>query len=135
MEIEIGKYYRTRDGRKARPITVNEYTGTIGSVVMGWYRDGRVSGYKESPDDLVAEWVDEPTIDDGGPAFAPNGSPHPTDPTKAYYGMSLRDYFASQALVGMLAGPDGPTTDTTLLCEDAYYFADIMLKTRSKKSE
>lgn len=49
----------------------------------------------------------EPTKD-GGPAF-------PVASAQAYNqgfeGMSLRDYFAGQALVGFLAAPNGPHED------------------------
>jgi hypothetical protein len=42
-------------------------------------------------------------INDGGAAFPHAGTPHPTDPMKAAVGLSIRDYFASQAIGGMLA--------------------------------
>jgi len=66
-------------------------------------------------------------INDGGPAF-PNV---PSDPgyTKWDEGMSLRDWFAGQALTGLMANPkrcynfDG-------LAQDALRFADAMLKAR-----
>lgn len=77
--------------------------------------------------------------DGGGPAFpviASNGLGHVTD------GMSLRDWFAGQALA-TLAGPDMFTafkklTDSTgnqvknLLAQAAYEIADAMLKEREK---
>jgi hypothetical protein len=55
---------------------------------------------------------DEKKIDDGGPAFpvpmaatpGPNGEHHLYDATeRCLGGMTLRDYFAGQALQGMLA--------------------------------
>ena len=69
---------------------------------------------------------------DGGPAFprvpwdvndyTGDGSP----------GMSLRDYFAGQALAGMLADS---TRQGSLgnYAEDAYKFADAMLAEREKE--
>lgn len=67
---------------------------------------------------------------DGGPAF-----PHQT--SQAGYplnnGMTLRDWFAGQALVGLLSslGPDDP-----IRAEDyaalAYSLANAMLEARSK---
>ena len=80
---------------------------------------------------------------DGGPAYprsyttprrdAPNFERH-YDP-----GMSLRDYFAGQALAGLLAYPDGGAA----MAEDdwqrhlsrcAYRYADAMLRQRAKTS-
>lgn len=52
-------------------------------------------------------------IDDGGPAFSgksqekcsnPNHTPECTEPVE-YKGMSLRDYYAGQAMQGILANP------------------------------
>ena len=66
---------------------------------------------------------------DGGPAF-PVGSGDMRDPC----GMTLRDWFAGQALVGILAGnvwkeiiiKDNPEAE-------AYRMADAMLAERGKK--
>lgn len=60
--------------------------------------------------------------DDGGPAFGTNGM-----------GMSLRDYFAAQALAGMAEGRDWstcPGDDMNALARQAYVIADAMLKAR-----
>jgi hypothetical protein len=53
--------------------------------------------------------------------------------------MDLRDWFAAQALAGLLANPVEPsTTDSpadelaATLAEEAYIFADAMLKARLK---
>ena len=59
---------------------------------------------------------------DGGPAF-------PLKNLGLYPGLTIRDYFAGQALAGMLANtdidkPPGP------LAEDAYMLADAMLAER-----
>lgn len=62
----------------------------------------------------------------GGPAF-PNGPGSP----QATNGMSLRDYFAAQALTGMLAHNtafDNPDH----AAEWAYQHADAMLKAREE---
>lgn len=57
--------------------------------------------------------------------------PEPHDNIKAYHpGLSLRDYFAAkamQALILMSTGEDNEITDAS---EDAYSFADAMLKAR-----
>lgn len=72
---------------------------------------------------------------DGGPAFPL--------PNQAMFGMSLRDWFAGQALNGILS--DGETqaiisklsraenaSSTAYVAKAAYEFADAMLKERSK---
>ena len=78
-------------------------------------------------------------IDDGGPAFAftytvGGGELGPVE-QRAHPGMSLRDYFASQALIGIIAypghvaGKEFKTADTC--ARFAYVYADAMLKARS----
>lgn len=68
-------------------------------------------------------------IEDGGPAF-------PTDASiqrgTGCDGMSIRDYFAGQALAGMMANPGrvGAEAKFTGWATQAYYFADAMLKAR-----
>jgi len=44
------------------------------------------------------------------------------------YGMTLRDYFAGQALAGICADPNMPTVEKT--AELAYRMADAMLAAR-----
>lgn len=63
---------------------------------------------------------------DGGPAF-----PGETWGSK---GMSLRDYFAGQALAGMLANPELPT-DAEYIAKWSYLNADAMLAERQKGME
>lgn len=56
---------------------------------------------------------------DGGPAFPA--------PASSSYGMSLRDYFAAQALIGLLASREGrPTRTAAQVAFDAYDIADAM---------
>ena len=66
---------------------------------------------------------------DGGPAFAHG---NPTDGGSS--GMSLRDWFASMATVGMLASPHlrgDPTADHGDFANLAYRIADAMLRARA----
>lgn len=73
---------------------------------------------------------------DGGPAF-PHKNPNydgnwDKEPQRG--GMSLRDYFAGQALAGLLGGRGGPIqrkflSDEASLC---YEYADAMLAERNK---
>ena len=61
-------------------------------------------------------------IDDAGPAFPTFGS------ATQIVGMSLLDYFAGQALVGLLASGDWDETPVP----DAYLFATAMLNERER---
>lgn len=45
-------------------------------------------------------------------------------------GLTLRDYFAGQALVGRLA--DGTDRDYASVAEEAYMYADAMLRARDE---
>ncbi|MCK4205290.1 ribosomal protein L7/L12 [Brucella pituitosa] len=91
LKIEAGKYYRTRDGRKAGPMEVWPLGGwhsdrserpLNGGV---WLGDGTAKhvGAKDSPT-LIAEWVDEP-VTQAAPVAKPaivalieNGQPKPS---------------------------------------------------------
>ena len=65
---------------------------------------------------------------DGGPAFPACGEANINDTM----GMSLRDWFAGQAIAGMLANPQvGRTTTAAQIVEPAYALADAMLAARS----
>jgi len=73
------------------------------------------------------------TINTGGPAFphvaelvqhSPNGG-ITTKPITSN-GMTLRDYFAGQAMQGLIARYSSPETTANL----AYHMADAMLKAR-----
>jgi hypothetical protein len=66
---------------------------------------------------------------DGGAAF-PRATQSPA-PTQC--GMSLRDYFAGQALVGLLAQRDTALdSDFADIAKDAYIFAESMLWERKE---
>jgi hypothetical protein len=72
--------------------------------------------------------------EDGGPAFP---SPSFRDPdgfkvADAQHGMSLRDYFAGQALIGLIASNDEGAGDRLdEVPAYAYQIADAMLAARS----
>jgi hypothetical protein len=71
-------------------------------------------------------------IDNGGPAF-PFA---PTDRVNLHMqaqGMSLRDWFAGQALMSMLNAPDKISDSTfTVAAGLSYQFADAMIEARKK---
>lgn len=67
---------------------------------------------------------------DGGPAFPYR---HRTGDMVATRGMTLRDWFAGQALSGQLANPTF-TSDTIALAQWAYKYADALLAERMKET-
>lgn len=80
--------------------------------------------------------------DNGGSAFPTHDADAGTDPRNQILtgGMTLRDWFAGQALAGELANEDmgdGPfmlrsNENAKLMAERAYHIADAMLAARSK---
>lgn len=75
--------------------------------------------------------IGPPKPDSGGPAFpCPEQRAGEIGIRQAWDGMSLRDWFAGQAMVGMLT--DGYNEDSTHLATDAYDVADRMLAERAK---
>lgn len=64
---------------------------------------------------------------DGGPAFPPNSS------AEGERGMSLRDWFAGQALTGLMSRRDwAVSARIETYASEAYKMADAMLTERSK---
>jgi hypothetical protein len=77
-------------------------------------------------------------INDGGPAFPELPSyntPPGTISINTKPGMSLRDWFAGQALAGMLGCPERQYFEakTTVLADWSYQAADAMLAARKAK--
>jgi hypothetical protein len=72
-------------------------------------------------------------INDGGPAFPSTIQYFPDDKNaNEEQGMTLRDWFAGQALTGMVSYVvEGATFEN--VAEDAYKAADAMLKAREVK--
>lgn len=79
-------------------------------------------------------------IDDGGPAF-PGAADTAEGHQMREYGMSLRDWFAGQALAGILAGgfantiPHDDISGGSQAAGFAYMYADAMLAARNGKGE
>lgn len=75
----------------------------------------------------------------GGPAF-PVHTVEPVGGEVRYLstGMTLRDYFAGQALAGMLAAAfpgEPPFLECTYVAHKVYEYADAVLAERAKKGE
>ena len=72
-------------------------------------------------------------INDGGPAFPRSPVIDPVDCSvqhKGNPGMTLRDWFAGQALVGLIAEPKTVAEPPHRIAKAAYLVADAMLKAR-----
>lgn len=76
-------------------------------------------------------------INDGGPAFPGeedvHAAFHPGVSTVRNPGMSLRDWFAGQALAGMVANPSQPWMPWPDVVIGAYAAADAMLAARRER--
>jgi len=80
------------------------------------------------------------TKDNGGPAFprplSTDKHDEPCNVSGDQEGMSLRDWFAGQALAGICANPAYVTTAegaTVLVVRTAFFVADAMLAERNKE--
>jgi hypothetical protein len=78
--------------------------------------------------------MDTKAIDDGGPVY-----PQSLSPEGPFGGMSLRDYFAGQALPAIIAGwiqtrPGSDETWDGMVARLAYESADAMLLARKGAS-
>ena len=72
------------------------------------------------------------TINDGGPAFPIPDVPYPNGNVQhGWNGMSLRDWFAGQALTGVDVTTAAPPAD--VIAAWCYDIADEMLKAREVK--
>ena len=87
------------------------------------------------PSPSEAKTGPESALGDGGPAF-PGGyivDQKDRGPVTIFApGMSLRDWLAGQALVGLLANPDSPSAAWSADAINAYCAADAMLAERAK---
>ena len=63
----------------------------------------------------------------GGPAFPTSNGGSPDD------GMTLRDYFAAKAMLGILTNNNLEDCDDFVVANCAYQMADFMLKARKAK--
>jgi hypothetical protein len=64
LKIEVGKFYRTRDGHKVGPMRNANYGDGFDWVYDGgsgcWSREGKQQNKHKPEGDLIAEWTDEP---------------------------------------------------------------------------
>jgi hypothetical protein len=68
-------------------------------------------------------------IKDGGTAF-PHDERDADGQFRQHFGMTLRDYFAGQALAGIMARGSGTSNAVEWAPEEAYAVADAMLSAR-----
>lgn len=71
-------------------------------------------------------------INDGGAAFPSESACASWQCRKPSSGMSLRDWFAGQAVAGLLAQPADPEYGLRYFARSAYLMADEMLKAREE---
>lgn len=74
-----------------------------------------------------------PQIKNGGPAFPFAKEMEKISGLQFSTGMSLRDYFAGQALAGLLTQPAEPEFAASHFATAAYQMADAMLAAREVK--
>lgn len=71
IQLETGKFYKTRDGRKVGPMVKSAWAGfTDGSrsvTSQRWEADGSFISGQIGNLDLVAEWIDKPASNDNAP--------------------------------------------------------------------
>ena len=71
-------------------------------------------------------------IDDGGPIYPVQEWNSDGTPATLTLGMSLRDWFAGQWLMGYMANPEIGFAASKTAANTAYEFADAMIAARSK---
>jgi len=69
---------------------------------------------------------------DGGSAFPHNEMTSTGEIYHDHLGMSLRDYFAGQALAGMMANKHALNWTISEVAADCYFHADAMLEYRAR---
>jgi hypothetical protein len=107
------------------------YPETINPFRIYLYHRRKICG--KVVKDYTQEDDDMSTINDGGPAFPRSAAFSNAERTACTEqdGMTLRDWFAGQALAGLTADPDMPTFHKC--AEIAYACADAMLRAREVK--
>jgi len=70
----------------------------------------------------------ENKIEDGGPAFPVVRMPLDPDTILNHPGMTLRDWFAGQALAGYFANPHTPHRNAIDCAQYVYEMADAMIE-------
>ncbi len=94
MEIEAGKFYRTRDGNKVGPMINSPANTFFVSNGMSWWKWGK--SRRAEHHDIISEWVDEsnaepptsfiPTVDASDNVKTSDGGP------SSYYDMPFQDW-------------------------------------------
>lgn len=71
------------------------------------------------------------TTNNGGPAFPHSVKNWNDHLLHEQHGMTLRDYFASQALMGLIANVETANQASATLARDAYHLASAMIAERA----
>jgi hypothetical protein len=129
IQLEVGKAYRTRDGRRVaikghNSAVTYQFSGESDCDELGcdeWMPDGAyLRDCRESDLDLIAEWTDEASE-----------AQHETNPVALpVAGMTLRQWYAGLAMQGIVSG--APTFDYSDGCAarvatHALHLADALL--------
>lgn len=100
-----------------------------------WDNKAGIIAYPQSAHPHTLRNRETAMIDKSEPAFPLPGGAGDFTVQKTYLGMTLRDYFAAQALLGILSGPASrpnvPLKEWFDIPEQAYKLADEMLAARS----
>jgi hypothetical protein len=116
--VEHLKVALTKDCPPSTPVSADDGPGEEdGPWAEGWNERAA-----KSPDIQIT-----PPLNDGGPAFPQPDTYPPNDQVQhGSPGMSLRDYFAGQALIRLISS----ATDASAVATHAYAIADAMLEAR-----
>ncbi|HWD14299.1 MAG TPA: hypothetical protein VG519_13195 [Pseudochrobactrum sp.] len=95
LQIEAGKYYRTRDGRKVGPMERVSHNGqfrdTSEAVTgYGWYSNGTYIEGVQGNIDLIAEWVDDPVTENTNHNTTPVTEQREAEPRRFKVGDKVR---------------------------------------------
>ena len=121
MQIEAGKYYRTRGGDVVGPMRQGAPRSRYPweTLTHCWTKGGAIFAEER---EHIMDLISEVYVSDTPPAVAP------APETK-----TLRDEAANAALTGLLAkAVDDGSMGTEDWASDAYLFADAMMEARKK---
>jgi len=81
----------------------------------------------------MTERIEIERVDDGGPAFPLHLPAMIGEPDTYWNGMSIRDWFAGQALAGLISHAGYGSISTEDIANEAYIYAEAMLEARNEE--